>query len=245
MDYVFIIISMLGFTLQFILMQIYEKQIKQTLTTGILLIVIENLVGAAFFFAINGGCIAVSGEALLLAALLAIVLIAYNLLSLRALALGNLAIYSMFMMLGGMALPFAYGVVFLKETISVCKFIGLFALTGFIVLQAVSAKPDKGAEMQSGEVKGKKAQRTGYVLCCLAVFIINGLTGVISKAHQVGKNAVDEKSFIVLYCLITMLLGLCIFGADTAIEQKKGRKLEWRQTLKAKPLGISALLGIV
>lgn len=110
MDYVFIIISVFGFALQFVLMQTYEKQIKQNLATGIFLTIITNIVGAVFFFAINLFKISVSKNAVFLAALLAVDMVAYNLLSLRALSLGNLAVYSMFMMLGGMALPVLYGV---------------------------------------------------------------------------------------------------------------------------------------
>lgn len=74
----------------------------------------------------------------MLAVLLAIDMVAYNLLSLRALSLENLAVYSMFMMLVGMALPVVYGVIFLNEKLSVCKVLGLIFLTAFMIVQAFS-----------------------------------------------------------------------------------------------------------
>ena len=244
MDYIFIVISVFGFALQFMLMQIYEKQIRQNFATGIFLTMITNAVGAVFFLIINGGKINISSSAVWLAVMLSVVMVGYNLLSLRALSLGNLAVYSMFMMLGGMALPVIYGVIFLREKLSVCQITGLFALTAFIVLQAVGAKqPDESKADECGGEKQKK--RTEYFLCCVAVFIVNGLTGVISKAHQVGQNAVDEKSFIVLSCGITTLLSTLIFVVERAVRRKKEGIDGLKAMLKAKPLGISALLGIV
>ena len=58
----------------------------------------------------------------------------YYLIGIKVLSLGSLAIYSMFMMLGGMLVPFFYGITFLHETISVGKVIGTVLLTVFIVL---------------------------------------------------------------------------------------------------------------
>lgn len=248
MDYVFIIISVFGFALQFVLMQTYEKQIKQNLATGIFLTIITNIVGAVFFFAINLFKISVSKNAVFLAALLAVDMVAYNLLSLRALSLGNLAVYSMFMMLGGMALPVLYGVIFLKEELSVCKIIGLIFLTGFMILQALSTgnKSDEKSQpnYKIGTVNDRR-KKWVYLAYCVAVFIVNGLTGVISKAHQVGQNAVDEKSFLVLSCSFTVVLGLIIFVIERLMPRKYESNGELSAMLKVKPLGISALLGIV
>lgn len=248
MDYIFIIISVFGFALQFVLMQIYEKQIKQNLITGIFLTIITNVVGAVFFFAINLCKINISERAIFLAGLLAVDMVAYNLLSLRALSLGNLAVYSMFMMLGGMALPVLYGVIFLKEDLSVCKIIGLISLTVFMVLQALSSRNKSGEKQQANsqdQTAKEKQKNRIYFLYCMTVFIVNGLTGVISKAHQVGENAVDEKSFLVLSCAFTVILGLLIFVIERLATRKKTLQKELMAMLKAKPLGISAALGIV
>ena len=248
MDYVFIIISVFGFALQFVLMQIYEKQIKQNLTTGIFLTIITNVVGAVFFFVINLFKINVSKNAFFLAALLAVDMIAYNLLSLRALSLGNLAVYSMFMMLGGMALLVLYGVLFLKEELSVCKIIGLISLTGFMILQALSTgnkSDEKSQPNYKSETVNDRRKKWVYLAYCVAVFIVNGLTGVISKAHQVGQNAVDEKSFLVLSCALTVVLGIIIFVIERLMPRKYESNGELFAMLKVRPLGISALLGIV
>lgn len=248
MDYIFIIISVIGFALQFVLMQIYEKYIKQTFSTGILLTITTNVVGALFFFVINFCKVNINRNAAMLAVLLAIDMVAYNLLSLRALSLGNLAVYSMFMMLGGMALPVVYGVLFLNEKLSVYKVLGLIFLTAFMIVQAFSTgnKPKNKTETNNqDEPTDCKRKNVKYLVCCILVFIANGLTGVISKAHQVGQNSVDEKSFIVLSCAFTVIIGLLIFSIEWLATRKKQSSGELSAMRKAKPLGISALLGIV
>ncbi|MDD6994962.1 MAG: hypothetical protein SPH68_01115 [Candidatus Borkfalkiaceae bacterium] len=94
MDYIFIVISVFGFALQFILMQFYEKQIRQNFATGIFLTMITNA-----------------------------------------------------------------------------------------VLQAVGAKQpdDSKADECDGEKQKKRAE---YFLCCVAVFIVNGLTGVSAASNK-------------------------------------------------------------
>jgi len=45
MDYILIILSVIGFTGQFALMKVYEKNVKQTLTTELTMIAITNAIG--------------------------------------------------------------------------------------------------------------------------------------------------------------------------------------------------------
>ena len=54
MDYILIILSVIGFTGQFALMKVYEKNVKQTLTTELTMIAITNAIGVLIFFAANG-----------------------------------------------------------------------------------------------------------------------------------------------------------------------------------------------
>ena len=55
-------------------------------------------------------------------------------LGIKVLSLGSLAVYSMFMMLGGMLVPFFYGAFFLNESISAAQIVGTVLLSLFIIL---------------------------------------------------------------------------------------------------------------
>ena len=112
---------------------------------------------------------------------------------LKAFGTANLSVYSIFMMLGGMLLPFAYGILFANEAFTFAK-----ALSILLICTAVGCSFEKGTE-------GKKAYRF-YA----AIFVLNGLVGVLSKIHlSVPALAVDSYSFMATIQLA--LLMMCLF----------------------------------
>ena len=74
------------------------------------------------------------------------------------------------------------------------------------------------------------------------IFFINGMTGVIAKAHQISAGAVDEVSFTVISCALTAMFSLILL----AFEFLRNRREKSRQvmtTLKLKPMWIMVLIG--
>ena len=118
------------------------------------------------------------------------------------------------------------------------QILGIVLLTGFIILQAVS-QSDPNTE--NGGKQSTKTKIIFFVLC-LAIFLLNGLTGVIAKAHQISEGAVDEISFTVISCALTAMISLILL----ALEFLRNRKEKSRQvmtTLKMKPMWIMVLIG--
>ena len=87
----------------------------------------------------------------------------------------------------------------------------------------------------------KNKKNTLFFLLCVCIFVINGLTGVIAKAHQTQPKAVDEVSFTVLSCAFTALLSLGLLLVRISIK-KESRSLV-KSVFHPKPLGIVSLLG--
>ena len=100
--------------------------------------------GALLFFCAGGFSVSFSPVSALWAALFAVIMLPYYMIGIKVLSLGSLAIYSMFMMLGGMLVPFFYGIIFLEENISIAQIVGTVLLTVFIVLQAIWQKEPDG-----------------------------------------------------------------------------------------------------
>ena len=142
------------------------------------------------------------------------------------------------MMLGGMLVPFFYGVWCLKEPVSPAQGIGTVLLTGFIILQAIS-QSDSNAK--NGQKQSAKTKFVFFALC-LAIFFLNGLTGVIAKAHQISTQAVDEVSFTVISCALTTIFSLIIL-AFTLLREHQKTHIQVIETLKIKPLWIMILIG--
>ena len=233
--YLFILLAVACFAAQFAFTKLYENRVGQALSGTLVMLVGINLVGTGIFLLAGGFRVAVSPVSVFWAVIFAVIMIPYFLLGIKVLSLGSLAIYSMFMMLGGMLVPFFYGVLVLHEEISVAKIIGTALLAFFIVLQAVS---------QNGSRDSSGSRKTKYLFfaLCILIFFVNGMTGVVTKAHSVSDGAVDEVSFTVISCGLTALfsgIGLLI----TLIRSRRETATAIKSALKGKALLIMVLLG--
>lgn len=235
MDYFWVLLSVVCFAAQFAFTKMYEQSVRQTATTGFLMLVITGLSGMTIYLCVSGFQVRFSLISTLWAIIMAVIMVPYYILGIQALSAGSVAVYSMFMMLGGMLVPFFYGILFLQETVSLGKLLGTGLLTGFIVLQAA------GKEQTSENAGSVKAKRRFFVLCIL-IFIINGMTGVVTKGHAMSEGAVDEVSFVIVYCAMTAILGLILLTAACL----RNRAEKWEQiktALRRKPFAMMVFIG--
>lgn len=236
-DYIMILLAVVCFAAQFAFTKLYEGRVGQSGITTLAMLSGASFVGALIFFLAEGGRIQFSAVSLIWGIVFALIMLPYYMIGIKILSLGSLAIYSMFMMLGGMLVPFFYGVLFLEEKISIGKGLGTVLLVIFIVLQAV---------WQDGDGKDKKTEnsktRTLFISLCLVIFFINGMTGVVAKAHSISEGAVSEGSFTVLYCALTSLMSFLILLA-VCLKKRRETMPEIKKALQKKPLSIMVLLG--
>ena len=236
--YILILLAVFCFAGQFAFTNLYEREVKQSMTTSLVMLVVTSAFGMLLYLCIGRFQIQISVVSIFWAVIFALVMIPYYMIGIKVLSLGSLAIYSMFMMLGGMIVPFFYGVWYLKEQVSVAQGIGTVLLTGFIILQAIS---QSDFDAKNGEKQSTKAKIVFFSLC-LAIFFLNGLTGVIAKAHQISAQAVDEVSFTVISCALTAIFSLIIL-AFTFLREHRETHRQVIEVLKIKPLWIMTLIG--
>ena len=105
-DYIIILLAVVCFAAQFAFTKLYEKAVSQTLVTSLVMLVVTNLIGTLLFLCIGKFQVQFSPVSFFWAAVFALIMIPYYVVGIKVLSLGSLAIYSMFMMLGGMLLPF-------------------------------------------------------------------------------------------------------------------------------------------
>jgi drug/metabolite transporter (DMT)-like permease len=235
-EYLFIILAVVFFSAQFALTKLYEGTVGQTATGTLIMLFGTSLVGQIVFFCAAGFQIAFSPISMVWAIILAVIMIPYYMIGIKVLSLGSLAVYSMFMMLGGMLVPFFYGIIFLREDASIGKILGTVLLTAFIVMQALW-------QNSSDEKKTSRNTKIIFFLLCILIFFINGMTGVVAKAHSISEGAVDESSFTATSCAIIMVLSL--FGLFYSyIKRAKTTVIVIRKSLKSKPIVIMLFLGI-
>ena len=234
-DYILILLAVACFAAQFAFTKLYEGAVKQTLTTTLVMLAATGLIGALMFFCVGGFRLSFSPISTLWAVVFALIMIPYYVIGIKVLSLGSLAVYSMFMMLGGMLVPFFYGVLLLNEPLSVGKIAGTVLLTVFIVLQALWGSTSEDTE-------SKKGTKALFFVLCLVIFFINGMTGVIAKAHSISEGAVDETSFTATYCALTALLSLVLLGISV-LKNRKEAIPQIKSALTPRAILIMVLLG--
>ena len=235
-DYIFIILAGFCFAGQFAFTKLYEGAVKQTAVTTLVMLTVTGAIGAVMYLFVCNFSVSFSYVSLFWAAFMAVIMIPYYMIGIKVLSLGSLAIYSMFMMLGGMLVPFFYGVVFLHEELSVWQIVGTVTLTVFIILQAVWQQPAE--EKKSGKPDKKKIL---FFVLSILIFIINGMTGVIAKAHQISEGAIDEASFTVISCALTAIFSLILLAFS--VLKNRGAAGILPSMFKLKPMLIMALIG--
>lgn len=119
--------------------------------------------------------ITVTPYSLVMAILIGLFCCTYTAIGFKIMELGSLSVYTMFLMLGGMLLPYLFGIIWLKESISIARIIGVILLIISLVFP-VAARRESG---KSGAL---------FLILCLSVFILNGGVGIVSKLHQVSES---------------------------------------------------------
>lgn len=192
------------FSLQFLFNSIFEKEYGNGLRAMLVFSAGSSLAGLIVLLIINGFKVEYTHFSMLMAVFTALDSIGYTYFSLKSLGRINLSLYSMFAMLGGMVLPFLTGIFFYDEELSVGKGI-CFVLIILSLLLTVK--------------KGEK--KSGYIYY-MGVFVLNGLSGVLSTVFQ---NSPYEKTSEAGYSVLVSAATLIISLIFLPFIKEKGKKL--------------------
>ncbi len=215
MDFLFLMIACLFFSVQFVFQKCFQKNTK-----GGFAISIWNqftmYITMALYLTVTAGFIKeFSLPSLGYSLLYAVSGLTCSVSSLFAMRYGKMSVVTTFCLLGGMVLPFFYGILFLKEPMTLGKVLGILVLIGSMA-PAMLAK-----EEGSGEKSGSKGK---FILFCSLVFAGNGMVSVASKAHQISPNAIDTDSFVLQNALVCLCFATVILIVRTILAAKGGAK---------------------
>ncbi len=190
---------------EFCISKYYQKNYGVTLCAGLTYTFLNAVLTAVLFWAISGFGVFFSLFSLLLAAGMGLCNLCYALLGFRIMAHGQMALYTLFLMTGGMTLPYLYGLFFLNEPFSLLRTVGLLLIVVAVVLS-------------SGAKTG--AVPKVVLTLCLGVFVCNGMVSIFSKVHQIDTThaAVTSAQFV---CL-TALCRACFSGVALLFCRGKG-----------------------
>lgn len=187
-----IIVSAFLFSLQFLFNDGYKRECGSSLASALKFSLYTSAVGLVFLLVINKFRFEISVFSLVTAFVYAAICVVFSYCSVKAFETANLSVYSVFSMIGGMILPFVYGLA-CGEEFKLLRVAGCLIIVAAIIFTAY----------RSGKNKG------GFKYY-IAVFMLNGLVGVISKFHQINASAIDSASFMMLTKVCTALIALAM-----------------------------------
>lgn len=227
MYYLIVLLATVMMSFEFVFTNKYQANEGANLVSGLKFNALTGLFTAIIFFCFGGFKIELSVFSLIMATIFTVSLISYIVIGMFVLKKGGMAVYSLFLMSGGMLLPYFFGVLFLNEGISVYRIIGVSLILSAVII--------------SNRMKNSFSP-SFYILCTL-IFIFNGFVNIASKYHQVNTvyYAVDNASFV-MYSGITKF----IISSIALLFCKKDKKilsLSKKSSLPA-AIGASAVCGL-
>ncbi len=201
--YLLILLAVVLLALQFSTNKLYQLKCGNTAMASLTFSTLSGLTTSVLFFILTlamGETFTVTPYSLLMAAIIAVLGCTYTFIGFKIMAFGSMSVFMMFLMLGGMLLPYLFGVFYLDEPISAGRILGVILLVVSMVFPVLSKD-------RSGGVI--------FVLLCAAVFTLNGGVSITSKLHQINTEfaACGTTTFVFLTNImngIISALGLLI-----------------------------------
>ena len=141
--YFLVLVAVVALAVSFCLTKKYQKNAGDGFIYGLLFNILCGFLTAVCFlviaWVIDGNALRLTLFSVILAVLMAVFSGAYTIIGFRIMAHGSVAIYTLFLMLGGMMLPYFYGLLFLSERFSVLRLCGLILMVLSLSLSATAS----------------------------------------------------------------------------------------------------------
>ena len=231
--YALIMLSVAMFGGGFALQDVYRKKRGSGLKISMESALIGALAGLVVLLIVNGFSFEITGFTLLMAFLSAVNGIAFTFCAFKSLDYINLSLFSLFSMLGGMALPFFQGIIFYNEGITLAKCLCVAFICAALALTVEKGDKKKGAIFYIG------------------IFVLNGMGGVLSKIFTASTlPKVSAAGYSIWIALCTVVLSGIAWAILACADKRKtiqSEELEIKPTKKLiwQSYGVGALYGAI
>lgn len=205
--YILIIIADILLAAQFVFQKKYQKISGTSLKAGLIYNALIGLFSAIMFLCINSFEIQITGFSFFMAVIFATAVMLYTFVGFKLMEKGSISIYTLFLMVGGMTVPYIWGVLFLNEDLTFIRTLGLLAI---IVAICISNSGTKKIDIKQ-------------IVMCIAVFLLNGIASVTAKIHQINPTSEivtsPDFAFLVMVvkavtCSVILLINRKKFASD-------------------------------
>ena len=195
--YGIITVAVVMFGMQFFFNDKFQKNYGSGLHASLLFSFFSSLSGLLCLLVINRFALTFTPFTLLMATLTALNSLLYTFCAIKAFARINLSLFSIFAMLGGMLLPFVFGILVYEEGLTLGKLLCILLIVAALALT-----------LKRGDKK------SGFIYYA-GVFVLNGMSGVISKLFTSAPYAKTSSAAYSIWialigALLSLLLLLCM-----------------------------------
>ena len=188
-SYALLTLSTVMFGFMFFFKDIFRKNYGSGLKATMVMSLGGGVFGFIALLILKGFVFEFSVYALIMAIISSVNGLLFSFCSLKALGKINLSLYSLFSMLGGMALPFLSGILFHGEPFTLSKALCFIVITAALLLTV------------------KKDDKKSGVFFYIGVFVFNGMAGVISKVYQsLPFEKISSAGYSILKCLVSIFI---------------------------------------
>lgn len=220
MYYALIILSVVMLGSCFAFKEAYRKARGSDLYAGMESSLIGSVAGLAVLLIVNGVNFELTPFTFIMALLRALNNMAFTYLALKALDSINLSLFSLFSMLGGMILPFAQGIIFYGEGITLAKIVCVIFICVALAFTVTRGERKKGTVYYVG------------------IFILNGMSGVLAKLfNELPYEKTDSNGYSIWSAILSIVLSGIVILVLVLVKKEK------RARLSIKAFGSAALSG--
>jgi len=209
-NYVYLLVASFLLAADFAVQKIYQKKSGTGIIAGLSFNTVVGLGTAVLFFILNGFTVHITSYALIMAGTMSIFAFIYTLIGFRILRDGNMAVYSLFLMTGGMVVPYIFGTIFLEEQPTKLNIVGVILILFAVILPNLNIKNVKKTQL----------------ILCVAVLLLNGGCSVFSKLGQVdfGYGIIGVYDFVCITGIVKFVACGGVLAAYLILRKNKTEK---------------------
>jgi len=201
------------YSLQFVFQKLFEKRTAGGISVCLWNQVVFSTVAITFLLIKSGLPTELNWTAFWCIAGYVASAVICGIVAIKAMSCGPVAMVSTFCLIGGMIIPFFYGVLVLDENVGVGRWVAI----GVLCLSCVAPMLFKNKD-------NKQSVTAKFFVLCMIYFITNGTVGMFQKMHQISPQAINEDSFVMFIAFFRLVVSLVGIFMISAVKKYKGEK---------------------
>ena len=219
MEYIYLAAASFCFSIQFIFNKLFESRSNGTYNAGMWSSLATACCMLFYLLPAGGFSFAVSASAITCSLLYTVSSLLCSGVTILALHRGKIAVVTTYMLLGGLVLPFVWGIIAYGEALTVTKAVGVLILM-------LSMASSLLLDVKNKKTAGEKQSGGGLLFhfYCFILFLTNGVVSIATTQSQKAADAVSADDFLLLCKVETAISAAVILVIIGLWKMKNGDK---------------------